>query len=55
MLPPSFVAAIERIVGHTYLRQDADARLAYGTDALKKGMPADLVAIPGATQEVAAS
>jgi glycolate oxidase len=44
----------EPIVGGEWIRRDPDALLAYGTDALKKGHPADLVVIPADTQEIAA-
>ena len=47
-------ALFEPIVGSTWIRRDADALLAYGTDALKRGHPADLVVIPGDTREIAA-
>jgi glycolate oxidase len=42
------------IVGAEWIRRDADALLEYGTDALKKGHPADLVVIPSDTAQVAA-
>jgi len=42
------------IVGDEWIRRDPEALLAYGTDALKKGHPADLVVIPSDTQQVAA-
>jgi glycolate oxidase len=47
-------ALFEPIVGNTWIRRDAEALLAYGTDALKRGHPADLVVIPGDTREIAA-
>jgi glycolate oxidase len=50
----SIAGEIEAIVGAAYVRRDAESRLAYGTDALKRGRPADLVALPANTQEVAA-
>ena len=54
MLPESFVEAIVGVVGAEYVRRDAASRLAYGTDALKCGHPADLVAMPASAQQIAA-
>jgi glycolate oxidase len=53
-LLPSFVSAVEAVVGAAHLRTDADSLLAYGTDALKKGRAADLVVIPADAQQIAA-
>jgi glycolate oxidase len=53
-LPPDFQALVEGVVGPAWVRRDPDALLAYGTDALKKGRPADLVALPANTAEIAA-
>jgi glycolate oxidase len=47
-------AVFQPIVGAEWIRRDADALLEYGTDALKKGHPADLVVIPSDTAQVAA-
>jgi glycolate oxidase len=47
-------AVFEPIVGGAWMRRDPDALLAYGTDALKRGHPADLVVIPADTGEIAA-
>jgi len=52
-LPPEFPALVEGIVGREWVRRDPVALLAYGTDALKKGRPADLVALPADTSEIA--
>ena len=52
--PSSFVDTIVGIVGREHVRLDAESLLRYGTDALLKGHPADLVALPGSTEEVAA-
>src|SRR5688500_5414001 len=49
-----FIKAISDIVGSQHVRTDDDARIAYGTDALKRGMPADAVVLPGSTADVAA-
>jgi glycolate oxidase len=42
------------IVGADFVRTDEAARSQYGTDALKRGHPADVVVLPGNTAEVAA-
>ncbi|MCC7177839.1 MAG: FAD-binding protein [Acidobacteria bacterium] len=47
-------AALVAAVGIANAREDADARLQYGTDALLRGAPADLVLIPGTVEEIAA-
>jgi glycolate oxidase len=47
-------AALVALVGVPHAREDADARLQYGTDALLRGAPADLVLIPGTVEEIAA-
>jgi glycolate oxidase len=46
--------ALRAIVGPEFVRVDAESRLAYGTDALKRGRPADVVVLPANVQEVAA-
>jgi glycolate oxidase len=51
---PELLAALVSIVGAGHVRTDADALLAYGTDALKRGRPADFVVLPADTAEVAA-
>jgi glycolate oxidase len=43
-----------RVVGADYVRVDDASRQAYGMDALKRGRPADVVVLPGSTQEIAA-
>ena len=53
-LPPTFAAQLERIVGAPHVRADAAILLEYGTDALKRGHPADLVVIPGSPAEISA-
>jgi glycolate oxidase len=50
----AFVAAATAVVGAGFVHQDDAARLRYGTDALKRGSPADLVVVPATTAEVAA-
>jgi glycolate oxidase len=54
MLRPDFLARLNSILGPEYVRTDDQSRIIYGTDALKRGMPADVVALPGKTHEVAA-
>jgi glycolate oxidase len=54
VLPPSFLADLQSIVGADHVKTDPDSRLAYGTDALKRGNPADVVVLPGSTGEVSA-
>lgn len=53
-LPPDFPALVEDVVGRAWVRRDPDTLLAYGTDALGKGRPADLVALPANASEIAA-
>jgi glycolate oxidase len=53
-LPPSFVTSLTSALGSTHVRLDEPTRLAYGTDALKRGTPADVVVMPANTAEVAA-
>ena len=54
VIPESFVAAIVDVVGAEHVRRDEASRLAYGTDALKRGHPADLVVMPASAQQIAA-
>ena len=54
MTGDELAAAFEPIVGAAWVRRDPDALFAYGTDALKKGHPADLVVIPADTRQIAA-
>lgn len=53
-LPPTFLASLASIVGAEYVVTDEAARLEYGTDALKRGTPADVVATPANAQEISA-
>ena len=46
--------ALCAIVGAEFVRVDAESRQVYGTDALKRGPPADAVVLPANTQEVSA-
>lgn len=54
MLPSSFFADLEQIVGASFVRRDEAARTIYGQDGLKKPHLPDVVVIPGTTSEVAA-
>jgi glycolate oxidase len=47
-------AALRGIVGDDFVRVDPESRLAYGTDALKRGQPADVVVLPADSREIAA-
>jgi glycolate oxidase len=49
-----FVGDLQSVLGSEHVRVDDGSRLAYGTDALKKGQSADAVVLPGTTEEVAA-
>jgi glycolate oxidase len=53
-LPTSFVDAITEVVGAAHVKRDAESLLSYGTDALLKGRPADLVVLPASAHEIAA-
>jgi glycolate oxidase len=46
--------AFTSIVGAGYVHTDAESRQRYGVDALQIGHPADVVLLPGNTQDVAA-
>jgi glycolate oxidase len=48
------VEALRAIVGPDWIRTDDDSRLAYGTDGMKRGQPADVVLLPADTAQVAA-
>jgi glycolate oxidase len=54
MPSPEFIRALESIVGRSNIRTDTEALEAYGTDALKRGTPAEVVVLPANTGEVAA-
>ena len=54
MLPSSFIDFLRAAVGAEFVRTDADSLTFYGTDALKRGHPADVVVFPHTTHEVAA-
>ena len=47
-----FVDRLRDIVGAEYVRVDEESRTTYGTDALKRGHPADAVVLPADTAEI---
>jgi glycolate oxidase len=53
-LPPSFVSALASLLGSDHVSTDDATRVAYGTDALKRGTPADVVVLPANADDVAA-
>src|SRR6185503_19418980 len=53
-LASRFVSELRNIVGDEHMRSDDVSRANYGVDALGKGHPPDIVAIPASTGEVAA-
>jgi glycolate oxidase len=54
VIPTDFIASLKALVGHAHVKTDDPSRLSYGTDALKRGTAADVVVLPGGTDEVAA-
>jgi glycolate dehydrogenase FAD-linked subunit len=54
MLPPAFTDSLQSIVGAEHVTTSDADRTIYGTDALKRGSPADVVVFPAATPQVAA-
>jgi glycolate oxidase len=54
MLSASFLDSLHSILGSDHVKTDDETCTAYGTDALKRGHPADVVVFPHATHEVAA-
>jgi glycolate oxidase len=54
LLPDDFLTRLAGIVGESNLLLDDTDRLTFGTDALRRGHPADAVVRPGSTSEVAA-
>ncbi len=53
LLTSELHSQLDVILGREHVRTDDESRLKYGTDALKRGHPADVVVMPGTTQEVA--
>jgi glycolate oxidase len=54
LLNPDVLDALGAIVGAGYLKTDDESRIGYGTDALKRGAPADAVVCPADTRQVSA-
>ena len=58
MIAPNLVEALADALtarlGAAHVKTDEASRTIYGTDALKRGRPADIVVFPGNTEEVAA-
>ena len=55
MISTTIADAFRAIVGEKHVRLDEESLIKYGTDALKRGRPADLVVFPAHTEEVAAA
>ena len=53
MIAVDVADALAACVGAAFVKTDPESRAAYGTDALKRGAPADLVVLPATTAEVA--
>jgi glycolate oxidase len=51
-LPAPTIDRLVGILGTAHVRADAESCATYGTDALKKGHPADVVVFPGSTEDV---
>jgi glycolate oxidase len=49
-----FLSRLQSALGAPHVKTDDESRLAYGTDALKRGRPADVVVFPSNTADVAA-
>jgi glycolate oxidase len=49
-----FADDLRTLLGPEWVRTDEPSRISYGTDALKRGRPADVVVLPGTAAEVAA-
>ena len=54
MLSTAFVSSVEQIVGAAFVKRDAAALEAYGGDALRRSHPADLVVLPGTSEDISA-
>jgi glycolate oxidase len=50
----AFITSLRQIVGADCVHDDEATRVKYGTDALKRGSPADVVVVPRTTAEIAA-
>ncbi|HEX6322358.1 MAG TPA: FAD-linked oxidase C-terminal domain-containing protein [Vicinamibacterales bacterium] len=54
MIDPDVLKTLTAIVGDAHVRLDEETRLAYGTDALKRGAAADVVVFPSGPEEISA-
>jgi len=54
VIAPDVLSALTAIVGDPHVRLDEETRLAYGTDALKRGTAADVVVFPSGPEEISA-
>ena len=54
MIAADLVDAFVSRLGAAHVKTDAESRALYGTDALKRGSPADIVVFPATTEELAA-
>ena len=52
-LVEALVDALTARLGAAHVKIDEASRTIYGTDALKRGSPADIVVFPGSTEDVA--
>ena len=52
--PSSFIDSLRAVVGAEHVLTDTDSLITYGTDALKRGAPADAVVLPANAREVSA-
>ena len=50
--PAALIAELQSIVGPDYVHVDVDTRTTYGTDALKRGHPADAVVLPATALDI---
>jgi glycolate oxidase len=53
MITTTLTDALRSVVGPAHVLTDDESRIKYGTDALKRGHPADIVVMPATTKEVA--
>ncbi len=54
MVTPAVIERLRAAVGHDFVRLDDASRHEYGADALKRGVPADVVVLPATTAEISA-
>ena len=53
-MSPPLLAALEQIVGASYVKADAESLDHYGHDALNRGHPPDVVVLPGSAADISA-